>query len=108
MRARVPQTPSTNAKAKIKLLFQKLPFGRGRRSNRALHAGAASRLGGQLHDAVVTTLPCPAIVQLFLDRGADSQQRHTERALREPGSYWELALAAYAVVFRENPGQVRA
>lgn len=102
MQAKVPQTPSTNTKAKLRLLFQKLPFGR------ALHTGAASHLGGKLHDAVVTALPCSAIVQLLLKSGADPQHRYQWKALREPGSYWELALAAYSIALRENPSQEQA
>lgn len=62
----------------------------------------------QLHDAVVTTLPCAAILQLLLEKGADPQYTQRGRVLKEPSSYWELALAAYVTVFREQPSQEQA
>lgn len=111
MRAKVRQRPhrvaflSTNVKTKIRPIFQKTILGREKGKYSDPNAGAALQLDGQLHDAVVTTLPCPATVQLLLERGADPQYTHKGRALKEPGSYWELALAAYIIVYRENPSQ---
>lgn len=111
LRAKVRRKPhqvallSTNVKMKIKRIFQKTILGREKGRCSAPDVGVASQLGVQLHDAVVTTLPCPAIVQLLLERGADPQYTHKGRVLKEPGSYWELALAAYTIVYRENPSQ---
>lgn len=114
MRAKVRHRPhqvalmSTNVKMKIKLIFQKTILGREKGKYSAPKPGAALQLDEQLHDAVVTTLPCPAIVQLLLERGADPHYTHKGRALKEPGSYWELALAAYMIVYCENPSQEQA
>lgn len=114
MRAKVRHRPhpvallSTNIKTKIKLLFQKRTADRVKGRHSVLRVDTASHLDGQLHDAVVTTLPCPPIVQLLLESGADPQFTHRGRALKEPSSYWELALAAYMIVFRENPCQEQA
>lgn len=114
MRAKVRHRPhqmallSTNVETKVQSIFQKMTHGREKGKHAAPNAGAASQLDVQLHDAVVTTLPCPAIVQLLLERGADTQYTHKGRALKEPGSYWELALAAYMIVHCEKPGQEQA
>lgn len=111
MRAKVRQKPHQvtsmldNVKENFKLLFQKRKSGRKTGRQYSPRVAAASQLGVQLHDAVVTTLPCPAIVQLLLDRGADPQYTHKGKVLKEPSSYWELALAAYMIVHREKPDQ---
>lgn len=98
----------TKVKMKIKRLFQKRTFSRGKSRHSVPAADTASRLDGQLHDAVVTTLPCPAIVQLVLESGAGPQHTHRCRSLKEPSSCWELALAAYMIVWRGNPCQEQA
>lgn len=111
MRAKVRHRPhqaallSTKIKLRMKLFFGKRGVDREKGRHTVLEADTASHLDGQLHDAVVTTLPCPAIVQLLLERGADPQYTDKGRALKEPSSYWELALAAYMITYRENPSQ---
>lgn len=111
MRATVRHRPhqaallSTKIKLRMKLFFRKPGVDREKGRHTALEADTASHLDSQLHDAVVTTLPCPAIIQLLLERGADPQYTHKGRALKEPSSYWELALAAYMITHRENPSQ---
>lgn len=110
MRAKVRHRPhrvallSTKLMMNIKPLFQKGRVGLERGRHAVLQADRALHLDMQLHDAVVTTLPCPAIVQLLLERGADPQYTH-KGTLKEPSSYWELALAAYMIMYRENPSQ---
>lgn len=111
MRAKVRHRPhqaallSTKIKLRMMLLFGKRGIDGKNGRHTVLDADTASHLDGQLHDAVVTTLPCPAIIQLLLERGADPQYTHKGRALKEPSSYWELALAAYMITYRENPSQ---
>lgn len=111
MRAKVRHRPhrvallSTKLMMQIKPLFQKRRVDLERGRYTVLQADRALHLDMQLHDAVVTTLPCPEIVQLLLERGADPQYTHKGRALKEPSSYWELALAAYMIMYRENPSQ---
>lgn len=90
---------------KVKPLFQKRRVSLERGRHTVLDADRALHLDMQLYDAVVTTLPCPAIVQLLLERGADPSYTHKGTTLKEPSSYWELALAAYMIMCRENPSQ---
>lgn len=93
---------SIDGKIKSAQLIQKWLFSRDRVGRPGCNMGASSYLNLLLYDAVVTTLPCPPIVQLLLERGADPQYTYRGATFKDPSSNWELTLAAYMIESRKQ------
>lgn len=95
--------PPANGTRKLFWLSKRV-FARERDQDLARDVTALPDLDWQLYDAVMAVSPCLPMIQLLLEKGADTQYEYEfNNFSTEKGTLWEITLAAFMIVFHEEP-----